>query len=103
VLPGEIGVWLHHAVQAALAPGVDGWIADDIALHSPWGCAAASISIPSRSATAATITSYHSKHGRWLADSRPPAQAELRDDDGHFKGRRAQRIADVHGWLEQYT
>jgi pimeloyl-ACP methyl ester carboxylesterase len=41
-------------------------------------------------------------HGRWLADTIPGAQADLRDDDGHLTVA-AQRIGDVHGWLAQHV
>jgi pimeloyl-ACP methyl ester carboxylesterase len=102
LLHGEIGVWLHRAAQAALAPRIDGWLDDDIALsHSPWGFDPASISIP--------VKVWHGRedrfvpfpHGRWLAEAIPGAQAELRDHDGHFTVV-AGRIGEVHEWLAQY-
>jgi pimeloyl-ACP methyl ester carboxylesterase len=102
VLRSEFGVWLHRSVQAALAPGVAGWMGDDVAVfHTPWGFEPASIS------TAVKV--WHSLddrfvpfgHGRWLADAIPGAQAELRDNEGHLKVV-AQRIGEVHEWLAQY-
>jgi len=102
VLRSEFGVWLHRSVQAALAPGVAGWMGDDVAVfHTPWGFEPASIS------TAVKV--WHSLddrfvpfgHGRWLADAIPGAQAELRDNAGHLTVV-AQRIGEVHEWLAQY-
>ncbi len=102
VLRSEFGAWLHRSVQAALAPGVDGWIGDDVAIfHSPWGFDPASISTPAKV--------WHSRddrfvpfgHGRWLVDTIPDAQADLRDHDGHLTVV-AQRINHVHEWLAQY-
>jgi pimeloyl-ACP methyl ester carboxylesterase len=102
VLRGDFGGWLHRSVHAALAPGVAGWIGDDIAVfHTPWGFEPGSISLP--------VKVWHSLddrfvpflHGRWLADTIPGAQAALRDDDGHLTVV-AQRIGEVHEWLAQY-
>jgi pimeloyl-ACP methyl ester carboxylesterase len=101
-LHGEFGVWLHQSVRAALAPGVDGWVADDVALfHSAWGFDPTAISIP--------VKLWHSRddrfvpwgHGCWLADAVPGAQADLRDDDGHLTVV-AHRIGDVHEWLAKF-
>ena len=101
-LHGAFGVWLHRSVRAALAPGVDGWVADDVALfHSPWGFDPTAISIP--------VKLWHSRddrfvpweHGRWLAHAIPRAQTDLRDEDGHLTVV-AHRIGDVHEWLAQY-
>ena len=102
VLHGEFGVWLHRAVQAGLASGIDGWTGDDIALfHSPWGFDPTSISVP--------VQVWHGRddrfvpfaHGRWLAEAIPGAQAELRDHDGHLTV--VARIGEVHEWLAQYV
>ena len=99
---GEFGVWLHRSVQAALAPGVEGWMADDIAVfHSPWGFDLRATSIP--------VKVWHGRedhfvpfgHGRWLADTIPGAQGALRNHDGHLTVA-ADRIGEVHEWLVQY-
>ena len=101
-LDGEFGIWLHEAVQAAVAPGVEGWMADNVAIfHSAWGVDLASISVP--------VKVWHSRddrfvpfqHGCWLADTVAGAQAELREHDGHLSVI-ASRIGDVHEWLAQY-
>jgi pimeloyl-ACP methyl ester carboxylesterase len=102
VLHGEFGIWMHRSVQGALAPGVDGWMADNVASLSPWGFDPASISIP--------LKVWHSRddrfvpfgHGRWLAEAIPGAQSALRDNDGHLAVV-AERIGEVHEWLAQYV
>ena len=102
-LRGDLGVWLHRAVRAALAPGIDGWTEDDIALfHSPWGFDPAGISIPVRVWHGVEDRFVPVENGRWLAETIPGAQAELRGDDGHFTVA-AERIGEVHEWLAQYV
>ena len=101
-LQGEIGVWLHRAAQAAVAPGLDGWTDDDIAWsHSPWGFDPASIGIPVKLWHGEEDRFVPVAHGRWLANTIPGAQAELREQDGHFTVV-AERIGEVHAWLAQY-
>jgi pimeloyl-ACP methyl ester carboxylesterase len=102
LLRSEFGVWLHRAAQAGLAPGGDGWTGDDVAFNSPWGCDLAAIALP--------VKVWHGRddrfvpfgHGRWLADTIPGAQSDLRDDDGHLTVA-ARRIGDVHEWLAQHV
>jgi pimeloyl-ACP methyl ester carboxylesterase len=103
LLHGGIGAWLHRAVQAAIAPGVEGWIADDVAVfHSPWGFDPASISIPVKVWHGPEDQFVPSAHGRWLADAIPGAQGAFPDDDGHLAVV-AERIGEVHEWLSHYV
>jgi pimeloyl-ACP methyl ester carboxylesterase len=103
VLHAEIGVWLHRAAQAALAPGIDGWNDDAIAVsHSPWGFDPASISIPVKVWHGREDRFVPFEHGRWLAETIPGAQVEWRDHDGHFTVV-AGRIGEVHEWLAHYV
>jgi pimeloyl-ACP methyl ester carboxylesterase len=101
-LQGDFGVWLHRAVQTALAPGIDGWTADDVAFHSPWGFDPAAISVPVGVWHGLDDHFVPAGHGRWLADTIPGARAELRDGDGHLRVA-AHRIGDVHEWLAQHV
>ena len=103
LLHGEFGVWLHRAIQAALASSVDGWTDDDVALfHSPWGFDPASISIPVKLWHGLDDGFVPSAHCRWLVEAIPTAEAELRDHDGHLTVA-AERIGEVHEWLAQYV
>jgi pimeloyl-ACP methyl ester carboxylesterase len=103
VLRGEFADWLHRAAQAAVAPGVAGWMDDAIAwFHSPWGFDPASISIPVRVWHGREDLFVPFAQGRWLADAIPGAHAELRARDGHFTVV-AERIGEVHEWLAQYV
>ncbi|HEY7048769.1 MAG TPA: alpha/beta hydrolase [Jatrophihabitantaceae bacterium] len=101
-LDTEFGIWLHSAVQAAVAPGADGWMADDIAIfHSSWGFDVSSIAVPVKVWHGRDDRFVPYQHGCWLADTIPGAQAELRDHDGHLTVV-ANRIGDVHDWLARY-
>lgn len=101
-LRSDFGVWLHGAIQAALAPGAEGWTEDTIAVQSPWGFKIAEIKIPVKIWHGRDDHNVPLAHGRLLADTIPRAQAELRDHDGHLTVA-AKRIADVHEWLSQYV
>lgn len=102
-LRGDFGVWLHRVAQAAVAPGIGGWIDDDIAwFHSPWGFDPASIRVPVKVWHGREDRFVPFEHGRWLAERIPGAQAELRDDDGHLTVASG-RIGDVHEWLADYV
>ncbi len=100
-LQGDFGVWLHRVAQAGLAPGVAGWMDDDIAFHSPWGFDPAAIAVPVKVWHGLDDRFVPIGHGRWLADAVPGAQSELRDGDGHLRVM-AERIGDVHAWLAAY-
>jgi pimeloyl-ACP methyl ester carboxylesterase len=101
MLQGPFGAWLYRSARAGLAPGVDGWTADDLALHSSWGFDPASIAIP--------VKIWHSRddrfvpfaHGRWLAETVPGAERVSGEADGHLAVAGA-RIGDVHRWLAGY-
>jgi pimeloyl-ACP methyl ester carboxylesterase len=68
----------------ALAPGIWGWLDDDIAETRAWGFSLADIRVP--------VTVWHGEqdrfvpiaHGRWLAAHIPGATARLLPGEGHF-------------------
>jgi pimeloyl-ACP methyl ester carboxylesterase len=71
-------------VLAGLAPGVDGWVDDDLAFVKPWGFDVTSCRVP-------VVLSYgrHDKlvpgaHGDWLAAHVPGAIAWVDDGTGHM-------------------
>jgi len=97
-LRGDFGAWLHRAAQAAVAAGVDGWTADDLAFHSPWGFDPASIAIPAKVWHSEDDTFVPFGHGRWLAEAIPGAERAFADTDGHLTIV-AEHIAVIHEWL----
>jgi pimeloyl-ACP methyl ester carboxylesterase len=100
-LHGEFGAWLYRAAQAALAPGEEGWMEDEVAYYLPWGFDLLSISVPVKVWHGLDDRFVPIEHGRWLAENIPGAQSELREGDGHL-GVVAERIGDVHEWLAQH-
>jgi pimeloyl-ACP methyl ester carboxylesterase len=101
-LHGDFGAWLHRAVRAGLAPGDAGWTEDDIAIfRSGWGFDPALISRPVKVWHGLDDEFAPIEDGHWLAKNIPGAQAELRDGDGHLNVA-ANRIGEVHEWLDQY-
>jgi pimeloyl-ACP methyl ester carboxylesterase len=100
-LQGDFGAWLHQVVHAGLAPGVEGWTADDLAFHSPWGFTPSSIAVPARL--------WHSRddgfvpvgHGEWLADAIPGAERAFGETDGHLSVA-GEQIGVVHEWLARH-
>ena len=98
VLTGELGGYLVAAGRSGLAPGSDGWWADNLAFVSPWGFALDAIRTP--------VLLRHGRedhfvpfgHGEWLADHIPGVEAVLTDDDGHLT-LTANHLAATHEWL----
>lgn len=92
--------WIYKAVQTGLAPGVEGWTDDDIAMHSSNGCDLTKISIPVKIFHGHDDHSVPMNHGRWLAANIPGAESDFGRTDGHFTVI-ARRIGDVHTWLAE--
>jgi pimeloyl-ACP methyl ester carboxylesterase len=66
-----------------LAPGVDGWVDDDIAFTKPWGFDVASIGVPVYLAYGRSDTLVPAAHGDWLA-ARIPGTIAVVSDAGHM-------------------
>jgi pimeloyl-ACP methyl ester carboxylesterase len=66
-----------------LAPGVDGWVDDDLAFVQPWGFDVASIEVPVRLSYGRADTLVPAAHGDWLAAAIPGAVAEV-TEVGHM-------------------
>jgi len=98
---GDFGDWLYQSVQAALAPGAEGWTDDNIATESPWGFDPGAISVPVKVWHGLDDRFTPIDHGRWLVSTIPGAEAELRDGDGHLVVA-SRRIAEVHEWLVRH-
>ncbi len=92
------GAWLHRAVVAGLAPSADGWLDDAVAFNTAWGFDPAGIAVPVKVWHGVDDRFVPIQQGRWLAETIPGAEAEIRDGDGHLRVA-ATCIGDVHEWL----
>ncbi len=97
-LTHELADYFAERNRVGLAPGIEGWWDDSVALLRPWGFSLDAIQVP--------VMVWHGRqdwmvpfrHGEWLALRLPTADAYLNDDDGHltlFQN----RVPAVHAWL----
>jgi pimeloyl-ACP methyl ester carboxylesterase len=70
-------------IKNALAPGVDGWVDDDLAFTRPWGFDPGSIRVPVYLAYGRSDTLVPAAHGDWLAAHIPGATAVV-SEAGHL-------------------
>lgn len=100
MLDGPLADYFVAAARDGLAPGAQGWWDDGIAQIRPWGFQLTDIAIP--------VLLLHGRedmfvpfgHGQWLAAHIPAVEARLLDDDGHLT-LLANRVGEVHAWLEE--
>jgi pimeloyl-ACP methyl ester carboxylesterase len=83
----------HHFVSC-LAPGVDGWVDDDLAFTRPWGFDVADIRVPVLLSYGRADNLVPSAHGDWLAAHIPGAALDVTDvghlgDDAQVEGQMA--------------
>jgi pimeloyl-ACP methyl ester carboxylesterase len=83
----------HHLVTC-LAPGVDGWVDDDLAFTKPWGFDVADIRVPMLLTYGRADNLVPAAHGDWLAAHVPGATVEVTDvghlgDDAQVEGQMA--------------
>jgi pimeloyl-ACP methyl ester carboxylesterase len=96
-LTGELAEFLWGAFTEGLAPGVDGWVDDDLAFVRPWGFEPAAITVPLLVWQGAHDVMVPPKHGRWLHEHLGAAGGILADE-GHLT-LLGNRIGDIHAWL----
>jgi pimeloyl-ACP methyl ester carboxylesterase len=82
-----------------LAPGVDGWVDDDLLFARPWGFDVADLSVPVVLTYGRTDHLVPPAHGDWLAAHVPGAEAWVDEESGHM-GDDAQIERDL-AWLAQ--
>jgi pimeloyl-ACP methyl ester carboxylesterase len=83
-LTPELAGYYAARGRDGLAPGIEGWWEDSVAMLTPWGFDPEEIRVP--------IMLWHGRedrfvpfqHGQWLASRIPAVHAELTDDDGHL-------------------
>ena len=101
LVTGEVAAYLLAGVKNGLAPGLDGWVDDDLAFVSPWGFdPAAAGAVP-----VLLLHGVHDKfipptHARWLAQRIPGVDARVSDADGHLT-LTMRRVPEVQAWLTE--
>jgi pimeloyl-ACP methyl ester carboxylesterase len=98
VLDGTLGAFLASEIAAALEPGVEGWVDDDLAFVAPFGFRVSDIGVPTL-----IVHGHHDRfvpvdHAYWLADAIPGAEALMSEEDGHLT-LETRRVPEVHDWL----
>lgn len=96
-LTPALAAYLCEVYKVGLAPGVDGWCDDYMAIEKPWGFEIDQIRMPLLVLHGRQDRFVPFAHGEWLAAHVPDAEAWLSDEDGHLT--LANRIENVHQWL----
>jgi pimeloyl-ACP methyl ester carboxylesterase len=94
---GDEAVEITNSVKDGLAPGIQGWWDETLALIDPWGFAVEDIQIPVQVWHGVEDRFVPFQHGEWLASHIPEAEAHLSEDDGHITLTR--HIPEIHTWL----
>jgi pimeloyl-ACP methyl ester carboxylesterase len=97
-LTGELAAFLHASFVAALAPGVDGWVDDDLAFLAPWGFDVGAIEVPTLVRQGEQDLMVPPDHGRWLREHVAGADGEILAGEGHLT-LFVNRIGDIQVWL----
>jgi pimeloyl-ACP methyl ester carboxylesterase len=97
-LTGELAEYLSWSMKDGLAPGMEGWWEDSVALSGPWGFDLAQISVPVLVVHGRQDMFVPFGHGEWLAAHVPGAEPRLLDNDGHVT-LMENRMGEVHAWL----
>ncbi|MGA8296281.1 MAG: alpha/beta fold hydrolase [Acidimicrobiales bacterium] len=93
----ELAGYLADAMQAGLAPGVEGWWEDGVAHMESWGFDPAEIGIPMQLWHGAEDRFVPFQHGQWLAERIPGVDAHLTATDGHLT--LLGRVPEIREWL----
>ena len=98
VLTGGFARFMLETDLHALAPGVDGWLDDDLAFARPWGFDLAAIDRPVLLVHGDDDRFVPVSHGRWLAERIPNVEARIDAGDGHLT-LFERRMREVNEWL----
>jgi len=80
---GVLAADVAESFTSALAPGIEGWLDDDLAFARPWGFALADLAVPVSIWQGGADLMVPAAHGAWLADRIPGATAHLLPLEGH--------------------
>ena len=97
-LGGDLGDYFAENFRVALAPGVEGWVEDDLAFVAPWGFGLGDVGEPLLIWQGHEDLMVPPAHGEWLAARADGAEAHLSREDGHLT-LLERRVAGVHEWL----
>lgn len=100
VLTGEFAEYLVEEAIDAVAPGVEGWVDDDLAFLRPWGFDPGSVAVPTLVWQGAQDLMVPAAHGHWLGRNVAGATSRFSPDEGHLT-LFVNRIGDVHEWLTE--
>jgi pimeloyl-ACP methyl ester carboxylesterase len=84
VLTDEFADDLLAGFAEGLAPGVDGWLDDDLAFANDWGFDLTEIAVPTMVWQGSDDLMVPFAHGRWLAGRVPGTVAHLEEGEGHL-------------------
>jgi pimeloyl-ACP methyl ester carboxylesterase len=98
VMTGELAYYLTRRNQTGLAPGIEGWWDDSVAMLSPWGFSVDAIEAPVMVWQGRHDQMVPFAHGEWLVRHLRSADPQLSDDDGHLTLVQ-NRVPAVHAWL----
>ncbi|MEM0129257.1 MAG: alpha/beta hydrolase [Thermoplasmata archaeon] len=98
VYDGALSTHLTESGRAGLAPGIDGWRDDDLALVRPWGFDLGAVRVPTLLWHGREDRFVPFAHGQWLGNAIGHAVRNLSDDDGHLT-LYVRRIPAVHSWI----
>ena len=98
VLTGALAEYMLEADAHGLAPGVDGWLDDDLAFAKPWGFEPGTIGRPTLVLHGDDDRFVPVSHGRWLAERIPGVEARIGAGDGHLT-LIERRLREVNDWL----
>ena len=94
------GAFQHALFAGALAPGVDGWLDDDLAFVRAWGFDLDAVEVPVLITQGGQDLMVPAAHGLWLATHVAGAETVLDEDEGHLSLIRPG--TPVHDWLAGY-
>jgi len=98
VMTGELAGYLSRRNRIGLAPGIEGWWEDSVAMLKPWGFSVDAVETPVMVWQGRQDRMVPFAHGEWLARHLPNADPRLSDDDGHLTLVQ-NRVPAVHAWL----
>jgi pimeloyl-ACP methyl ester carboxylesterase len=102
VLTGAFATYMLETDRYGLAPGIDGWLDDDLAFDAAWGFELATINRPVLLLHGVDDRFVPVSHGHWLAAQIPGVDARIDPNDGHLT-LYERRLREVNEWLLEHA